>query len=357
MKFDYCIGNPPYQLSADATRDQPIYGDFMEAAYTLSDKVELITPGKFLFDAGATNKEWNSKMLNDSHLKVLSYEPNAKKVFSNVGFSGGVVITYRDTSREYGAIGFFSVYKEINTILDKVKRTHPTSFSSIMYGQGSYKFSSLMHQEHPEIRYNEDENGNNIGILSKGHDNDIATSALDKLDKIIMFEDRPNDGFDYIKVLGRKNNERAYSYIRRDYIGPHPNLDTFKVVFSNADGAAGTIGNPIPARIIGKPSILKPGEAYTQTFIGIGCFATETEAINVSKYIKTRFCRTLLGALKATQHIPPEKWKYVPLLTFTENPNIDWSTSIDEIDSQLYTLYGLKDDEILFIKTHIKEME
>ena len=76
MKFDYVIGNPPYQENTENTSDNPVYNVFMDAAYKVSDKVELITPARFLFNAGKTPKEWNLKMLNDEHFKVIKYEKN-----------------------------------------------------------------------------------------------------------------------------------------------------------------------------------------------------------------------------------------------------------------------------------------
>ena len=64
----------------------------------------------------------------------------------------------------------------------------------------------------------------------------------------------------------------------------------------------------------------------------------------------------MLGVLKITQDNNPEKWKYVPLQDFTENSDIDWSKSIPEIDQQLYKKYGLDENEIEFIETHVKAM-
>lgn len=84
MKFDYCIGNPPYQAENENNhRNPPVYHSFMDAAYTIADKVELITPARFLFNAGQTPKNWNEKMLNDEHFKVLSFEKDGSVVFPN----------------------------------------------------------------------------------------------------------------------------------------------------------------------------------------------------------------------------------------------------------------------------------
>ena len=43
MKFDFIIGNPPYQeeTESESTRMPPIYNHFMDAAYGLANVVEL----------------------------------------------------------------------------------------------------------------------------------------------------------------------------------------------------------------------------------------------------------------------------------------------------------------------------
>ena len=74
------------------------------------------------------------------------------------------------------------------------------------------------------------------------------------------------------------------------------------------------------------------------------------------KYIKSRFCRVMLGTLKITQHNPKNTWKNVPLQNFTNKSDIDWSKSITDIDIQLYAKYGLNKKEINFIETRVKAM-
>lgn len=43
MKFDYIIGNPPYQETLNGTSDKQVYNYFMDAAYEIGNVVELIT--------------------------------------------------------------------------------------------------------------------------------------------------------------------------------------------------------------------------------------------------------------------------------------------------------------------------
>ncbi len=52
-------------------------------------------------------------MLNNSHLKVLHYEPIATNLFKDVDIKGGVVITLMDKEQEFGAIEIFTPLSRI----------------------------------------------------------------------------------------------------------------------------------------------------------------------------------------------------------------------------------------------------
>ena len=77
MRFDFIIGNPPYNEEAENTSDKPIYDKFMDNCFEISDNVCLISPARFLFNTGKTPKAWNEKMLSDEHFTVLMYEPDS----------------------------------------------------------------------------------------------------------------------------------------------------------------------------------------------------------------------------------------------------------------------------------------
>lgn len=122
------------------------------------------------------------------------------------------------------------------------------------------------------------------------------------------------------------------------------------MVLPKADGN-GSFGETLT-----KPEVLNITSGYTHTFYGIGNFKSIEEAKNLSKYIKTKFSRALLGIVKVTQDVNASKWKYVPLQDFTDNSDIDWSKPVHEIDLQLYKKYGLSDEEIAFIEKNVKKM-
>ena len=105
-----------------------------------------------------------------------------------------------------------------------------------------------------------------------------------------------------------------------------------------------------------KPDWAEQQTAPSETFISIGKFDTRKEAEALEKYIKTKFARAMWSILKVTQNGNKPVWRFIPMQDFTQNSDIDWSKSIPEIDKQLYAKYGLTDDEITFIETHVKEM-
>ncbi|SEN01377.1 Superfamily II DNA or RNA helicase [Ligilactobacillus sp. WC1T17] len=339
MKFDVVIGNPPYQESKEGTSDSPIYNLFMDMSYELADLSVLITPARFLFNAGKTPKKWNEKMLADEHLKVVMYEPVSDNIFPRTDIKGGLAITVHDNNKNFGAIGTFTAFEELQNILKKVlSMPEFDSFSKLIYSPESYKLTDTLYKEHPEL----------IGKMSKDHEKDVTTNVFEKLAPI--FSDEPVTNND-IGIWGRLNNERVIKYTKRSYINSHENLEKYKILVPKANGS-GALGETLSTPLIGTPLI-----GHTQTFISVGAFDTEFEAEAVLKYIKTKFLRTLIGTLKVTQDNKKGVWKNVPMQDFTQKSDIDWSKSIPEIDRQLYKKYGLSDDEINFIETKVQEMK
>ena len=342
FKFDVVIGNPPYQeeSTGDSTQAPPIYHKFMEEAYKIANRVSFITPARFLYNAGATPKAWNKKMLEDKHLKVEYFEQDSSKVFSNTDIKGGVAVTYRDSDADFGAIGTFTAFQKLNSILKKVLGSNPDSFSSVIYNRGAYRYTKKLDTDFPGAR----------AQAQGGTEYRVESSAFDKLSSI-FFDNKPDDRNTYIQLLGLQNNKRVYKWVRRDYISAHESLGKYKVFIPAANGS-GALGEVLSTPLIGSPLI-----GSTETFLSIGAFETKDEANAVLKYVRSKFARALLGVLKVTQHNSSEKWKYVPLQDFTSASDTDWTKTVREIDQQLYKKYGLHETEIEFIESHVKEME
>lgn len=344
VKFDVIIGNPPYQeqtIGDNTTFAPPIYHKFMEESYQLANKVSLITPARFLFNAGSTPKEWNNKMLNDPHLQILYFEQDSSKVFPRTDIKGGVVITYRDKDKEFEPIEVFTSYPELNSIMKKVTPLTTKTLDSLISGRGVYKLSNIALSEHPEIE----------NIQSKGHKKDVGSGAFRILNNIIFFSDKPNDNREYVQVLGLLKTKRVYYWVDKRYLDAPESFSQFKVIMPQANGN-GTFGE-----VISSPLVEKPFVGATETFLSIGGFSTEFEANAALKYIKTKFVRAMLGILKITQANTRDKWAKVPLQDFTINSDINWNSTISEIDQCLYQKYGLSKGEISFIEGNVRLME
>lgn len=341
MKFDAIVGNPPYQIMAtgDANGSDPIYHLFIDSACKLGGKVSFIHPARFLFNAGKTPKDWNEKMLNDEHYKVVQYWANSGDVFPTVDIKGGVAVTYWDKNKTFEKIGTFVAYDELRTILEKVKAKDFATFSELVYGRDLYRLTDKLYEENPWAENRQ----------SKGHKYDIGSNVFDTFPEL-FYEEKPNDDYDYAKIFGREKNNRILKWIKKSYVKVPDNFDSYKVFIPKANGT-GAIGEVLSTPIVGEPIV-----GSTTTFLSVGKFNTQDEAENCMKYIKTKFARAMLGTLKVTQDNPRETWLNVPLQDFTTNSDIDWSKSVSEIDKQLYKKYGLSAEEISFIESKVREM-
>lgn len=325
MKFTAVVGNPPYQVNTGTNFATPVYHLFFEAAKSLNpDYVSLIHPARFLFNAGATPKEWNKQMLNDKHLSVPLYEANSQRIFSGVDIKGGVCITLWDKNNSSGGLGGkFIAYDELKGILAKVATG---GFEKIIFPQS--KTIKPIDKIFPtELR--------------------IRPNYFEKFPEIFSADRKTANS---VKIIGlEKGNKRAERYVEQKMISD-PNLKKWKVFLPKSNGS-GAIGEVLSTPLTGEPLT-----GCTGSFIQIGSFNDKNEANNCLKYVKSKFCRGMLGTLKVTQDNPREVWRNVPLQDFTKKSDIDWSKSITEIDKQLYAKYKLEKNEIDFIETHVKAM-
>lgn len=360
-KFDFCIGNPPYHEEVEGNdKGKPLYNFFFDEAEKVADCYEFVSPGRFLFNAGMTSKKWNEKMLNDEHFKVLQYIADSSDVFSNTDIKGGIAITYRNSKKEYRPIEEFIIDDTLRSIVYKVRDFKETSLSEFMYGgRADLKFNDHFFTVFPS--YIQDR----IKATQVKHPSVTTLPPKEEYElRNRVFEDAPyifetsidnSEKDKYYRILGLYEGKREYRWIKKEYLviryPDNNNIFDYKVYISKASGT-GAFGEKLSEPIIGYP-----GEFSTPTFIGIGKYKSKEEAINASKYLMTKTVRALLSVLKITQDIVPAKFKYVPEQDFTPESDINWNTTIANIDKQLYKKYNLTDEEINFIETHVKEME
>lgn len=359
MKFNAVVGNPPYQEEGgNNNKKMPIYNFFWDASIKLSNFVSLITPARFLFNAGQTSKEWNKKMLNDEHLKLISYYPDSKTIFPTAEIKGGVCICIWDKDEFFEPIKEFIPDDMLSRVSKRFVNDCENNLPSIIFGgRSDLKFNDAFLKAYPEsindrikaIQAKHPE----VKTLSPNEEYELKSSTFEVLP--YAFKDtKPNDPSNFYCLLGLEEKRRVYKWIEKKYMDPrypkNNNISNFKVFLpeSNGDGKFG--------EVLSNPVVGKAFDSSTPTFISIGNFASIEEAENLLKYLKTKTVRALLSLCKKTQHNPRTSWAYVPLQNFTNQSDIDWNGSIEELDKQLYKKYKLDDSEIDFIESNVQKM-
>lgn len=342
MKFNAIVGNPPYQVmdgGGTGSSAIPVYNRFVEIAKLIKpDYISMIMPSRWM-TGGKGLDEFRFEMLNDKHIRILHDYLESSFIFTSVQIEGGICYFLYDNKYEGKCI--FTTHSKENQInrserylnendTDVVIRDN--SSISILIKVKSYNeksFSDLVLPRNPfGVNINSDE---------------IFTESLEK------------EGY---KIFGRFGNVRIVKFLKSSFkLKKNDDIaNSWKVFISKADGAAGQLGNPIPARIIGKAEIGDNRTICTETFLTIGPLDNENIALNVQKYASTKFFRFLVG-IRKTKNMTRNTYRFVPLQDFTSSSDIDWSKPIADIDRQLYAKYGLTDEEIAFIESMIKPME
>jgi site-specific DNA-methyltransferase (adenine-specific) len=125
-------------------------------------------------------------------------------------------------------------------------------------------------------------------------------------------------------------------------------IDDWKVITSYVGyDHAGNPGKDGKRRVFSKIDILPPGTICTETYLVIGAFKSENQAINLMNFMKTRFFRFLVSQFMYSHHITKDSYQFVPIQDFTES----WT------DEKLYAKYGLTEEEIAFIESMIRPMD
>lgn len=340
IQFDAVVGNPPYQGENDFNdRKPPIYNYFMDLSSKISTRYCLITPARFLFNAGHTPKVWNKKMLHDPHFRVARYYSSSKDVFDSVDIKGGIIISLRDKDSDFGEINTFTAYNELNSILSKVKSYPGIRYlREIVSSQGIYRFSDSILAEHPEINQ----------VSGKGTGAKIVSKVVELLPDIFVSEN--DKSAQCVKMIAKGTKGRIVRFIKKEYLQDNEYMGTYNVALPESNGVGAF-------EAFSSPFIVDPRMGVTDTFISIGMFDNISNAKKLLKYVKTKFLRAMLGVKKVTQHNPKDTWEFVPMQDFTKKSDIDWSKSIPKIDRQLYAKYHLDESEIAFIESKIKSME
>ena len=331
MKFDAIVGNPPYQVmdGGNGSSSIPIYNVFVNLAITLQPLyVSMIMPSRW-FSGGKGLDDFRKMMITNKNIRKLHDYMNASECFKNASIEGGVCYFLFDKTNsgecEYvshqsdGSVTVSKRYLQQNNKIDVLIRDEKQlKVLNKILNTTQHYFSELVFPRNP------------FGI------NDIEEKYF------------TNENAAKMKVLGRFNNKREVKFVGSNFtVNKHKELLTqYKIFVSKADGAAGQIGNPIPAKILGKPEFGDINQFCTETFLVIGPFDNKEITINAMEYMQTKFFRFMVG-LRKNKNMTQDTYSYVPIVNFSEKWN----------DIKLYKYFNLDKEDIDYIEKMIKPME
>ncbi|MCX8214030.1 MAG: hypothetical protein OTJ97_05915 [SAR202 cluster bacterium] len=99
--------------------------------------------------------------------------------------------------------------------------------------------------------------------------------------------------------------------------------------------------------VLGEPIGVAPGSVCTLTYMVVGRFDTKAETENFAYYLATRFVRFLVLQRKSTQHVTPDRFRFVPLADMKRR----WT------DADLYEHFALTEEEAAYIEAIIHPRE
>lgn len=344
MNITTLVGNPPYQTGISNAVDnkalsKQLFPSFIKETIDINlTKVLMISPSRW-FKGDAQDKSFLKlrefvKPLG-THFQRLVHYFDEKEIFNNVEIKGGV--SYFLYNKEFsGNTDFSSIVNG-----EEIRENRPLfekDLGVILTTKNEYNFIEKVTKYPNFISITNITTGRNpFGIIGK-EDSVISIS-------------KENPFKNSCKLRCKDNVIR---YIKEKSI-PNAKMDLFnsyKIFISK------TAGNPKnDDKILGFPYIGLPKEACTDSLITIGMFDNKKEVINLQKYIMTKFSRFMASLLKISHNTTQIIYNYVPLQDFTDNSDIDWSKSIEEIDKQLYKKYNLTQEEISFIENRIRPMK
>ena len=341
MKFDVVIGNPPYNESIsdeekNISLSKQLFPDFIHMATLISNRyVCLITPSRWFAGKGQDGSfiRLRDYIKKNNHIKMITHFEDEKKLFNNVDIKGGV--SYFLWDKEYSGNVHFIVY----TGNEIKKQTRPLFMKNqdviIPNSENNMIIEKVINNDFiPLTKITTGRNA--FGIIGK-------ESVVNKVSSL--------DRFSGTYELRCKNNE--IRWITDDIVNKNREIfNNYKVFISKS------AGNPNSDRkVIGYPYLGMQKSACTDSLIPIGSFESKIEAINLQKYLMTKFLRFMVSVVKTSHNVTQIVYKYVPLQDFTNKSDIDWSKPVSDIDQQLYKKYGLSKEEISFIEEKVKEME
>jgi len=356
MKFNAVVGNPPYQeikatekSSSNSAFASALYPAFINLSINLSPNfISLITPSRWMTKQGqGISDEWVNKMIKSNHFICIHDFPNANDCFENVEIKGG--INYFLINPLYSGKCTFTTHTQ-GIDLTNIDYLDPIGSGIVVRDQYAMSIINKIIKKEGDYFINKSFSS----LVSPKHyfdKNDLLNSNWKGYSKV------KDDNYTIKYYLNKNLESCGYGWIKESDIPKGKDTILLSKVYIPMAGGTGN-----DSQILGVPFYGEPNSVCSYTYLVIGYDKdkhnfTEKECRNIISYIKTKFFRYMVSVKKKTQNTTRELFQFVPNQNFSESSDINWNTSIDEINFQLYQKYNLGMFEQELINSSIKPME
>jgi len=322
MKFDVVVANPPYQLSDEGhgVSAEPIFQLFVEQAKKLNPRyLSMIIPARW-YAGGKGLKDFRMAMLQDRRIRKLVDFESSKDCFSGVDIAGGICYFLWDRDHE-GPCEVTNYSQDVQNVATRLLDEFPVLIRSNMAVAIVHKIL----QQKDFVPYN--------SIALPRNPFNFATNYEGRKRK------RPGD----VELL----TSSGFQYVARSNVTKNQGvIDKYKVLIGRLVPSNGELDvRPGDGyKVITDTRILGPGQINTETYLDIGVFETEEEALHFDTFLKSKLPRFLLRQAISSLNVSRECFRFVPALDFRK----EWT------DAKLYAKYGLTEGEIALVESTIR---
>jgi hypothetical protein len=340
VKFGAVVGNPPYQVSDGGAQAsaRPIYQEFVGISEALCpDYASFIIPTRW-FAGGKGLDEFREKMMKSYSIKELHDFLSPEDIFPETNNRGGVCYFLIEKAHTDPLVRV--VTHNEGKIVSDVKRKLATDKTDLFI-RDSVAISII------NKVFTDDSQNDFSDWVSPRKPFGLESNIV----KTENYKSTPTGLSSPVVCIGKGQQT---GYIEKSLITSHIEwLPQWKVYIPRANNIGTELNDDNLNAFLGEPNTV-----CTEAYIVVGADKklNNTSAENIVSYLKTKFARFLHRQAKSSHDASRKTYRFVPIQNFTETSKINWSCSVDEIDNQLFDIYGLSDSERTHIKNSIKDM-
>lgn len=354
FKFDFIIGNPPYQKESSGSTSKTngqkpmtnIFQYFQEAADEMTGDISiLIYPGgRWIHQSGKGMQVFGKRQINDKRLSIVKFYPDASELFGNAAsLSDGITIVVKDHHKNTD--GFRYIYSTKGKMYC-VQADNPRE-----------KLMPLNPHDVPiEKKINKGVKKFNIRFL---HDTilprslfPIESNFVEKNPSKVRKYEGNDEKIDFKKYIKLFTNNKAGKAGRATWFVTNKNVITknanyiseWQVVVSSANAGGQKRDNQL--------EIIDNHSAFGRSRLALKSFKIKEEAENFYRYVSSYFIRyTFLLTDEALTSLGKEVPDFIDYST--KNKVINFNKNID---LQLCRIFEITDEEFAYMKNRVRSL-